>query len=48
MDDDSFELSLTQMGNPEEQRMKKRRFCELKSILEDAFRKDVEAMERHR
>lgn len=48
MDDDICELSCIEMGNPEEQKTKKRRYSELKDILAEAFRKDVAAMDRHK
>lgn len=41
-DDDPSELSCIEMGSPsEEQAMKKRRYCELKELLAEAFQKDV-------
>lgn len=46
MDDDISELSCIEMGSPEEQKTKRRRYDELKDILAEAFRKDVAAMDR--
>lgn len=48
MDDDISELSYMEIGSPEEQKTKKRRYSELKDMLAEAFRKDVAAMDRHK
>eukprot|EP00250_Pteridium_aquilinum_P020809 c2495_g1_i1 orf=121-1965(-) len=47
-DEDHLELSKMQNGNPKEQKIKKRRYRELKKALEEAFQKDLAAMERHK
>lgn len=46
-DDDPSELASIKLGNSEELKSKKRRYSELKSMIAEAFQKDVAAMERH-
>lgn len=46
-DDDPFERSIMQTGSSEEQNRKKRRYHELKQALENAFLKDIAALERY-
>ncbi|MCO5558570.1 hypothetical protein L7F22_012155 [Adiantum nelumboides] len=48
MDDDICELSCIEMGSPEEQSTKRRRYDELKELLAEAFRKDVASMQQHK
>ena len=58
VEDDSLEIGMeitmesgeeqTTMESGEEQTTRKRRYHELKEVLEEAFRKDVAAMERNK
>ncbi|KAH7437072.1 hypothetical protein KP509_05G055000 [Ceratopteris richardii] len=47
MDDDLSDQGAFKVGSPEEHAGKKQRYSELKSVVAEAFQKDVAAMERH-